>query len=294
MKKVLITGKNSYIGKSVEAWLNHYLDEYQVTTIDMQDKEWIDFDFSSYDSVFHVAGIAHVSTNRRFESLYYEVNRDLVIKTALKAKKEGVTQFIFMSSMIVFSESNNGESIIYLNTIPGSNNSYGDSKLQAEEELRKLETSNFKVVIIRPPMIYGKGSKGNYPRLAKLAVKIPVFPDYDNKRSVLHIDNLCEFVKQVIDKKMCGTFHPQNKEYVSTAELVKKIAMVHGKKIILTKLFNPLIRILSKRVAIVGKVFGTQIYDKEMSSYENIDYQIRSFTDSIFLTENVARRDHEN
>ena len=65
----------------------------------------------------------------------------------------------------------------------------------------------------------------------KLAQKLPVFPDIDNQRSMLHIDNLCEFIRLMIDNEESGLFFPQNREYVKTSEMVKLIAEVHGKKI---------------------------------------------------------------
>ena len=169
-------------------------------------------------------------------------------------------------------------------TIPTPSNFYGNSKLQAEEGIKNLESDEFKIVILRPPMIYGKGSKGNYPRLSKMAKKTPVFPDIDNERSMLHIDNLCEFLKTMIDFEESGLYFPQNQEYVKTSELVHTIAQVHGKKIILTKIFNPFFQPLFK-IDIVNKVFGNLVYDQMMSKYEQKDYRIRTLRESIELTE---------
>ena len=284
MKKVLITGKNSYIGNALEKWLAKEPENYQVESIDMKDGSWKERDFSSYDVVFHVAGIAHVSTDPKMEELYYKVNRDLTIETAEKAKAEGVKQFIFMSSIIVYGDSSSSKRVIDRKTIPTPSNFYGNSKLQAEEGIKNLESDEFKIVILRPPMIYGKGSKGNYPRLAKMAKKTPVFPDIDNERSMLHIDNLCEFLKIMIDFEESGLYFPQNQEYVKTSELVHTIAQVHGKKIILTKIFNPFFQPLFK-IDIVNKVFGNLVYDQVMSKYEKKDYRIRTLKESIELTE---------
>ncbi len=284
MKRVLITGKNSYIGTSLENWLMREPDKYKVDTVDMKDGSWKEKYFSSYDVVFHVAGIAHVSSDPKMEDLYYKVNRDLTIETAEKAKAEGVKQFIFMSSIIVYGDSSSSKRVIDRNTVPTPSNFYGNSKLQAEEGIRGLENDNFKIVVLRPPMIYGKESKGNYPRLANMAKKIPVFPDIDNERSMLHIDNLCEFIKVMIDKEETGLYFPQNKEYVKTSELVKTIAEVHGKKIMMTKLFNPVLRLMFG-IGIVNKVFGNLVYERSMSDYNKANYQIRTFKESIELTE---------
>lgn len=284
MKKILITGKNSYIGTSVENWLMKEPDKYEVDTISLRSDSWENEDFGEYDVVFHVAGIAHVSSSLKMKELYYKVNRDLTIKIAKKAKLDGVKQFIFMSSIIVYGESFSNKRVININTVPAPNNFYGDSKLQAEKGIKNLETENFKIAILRPPMIYGKGSKGNYPRLAKLAKNIPIFPDFDNERSMLHIDNLCEFVKLLIDNEDTGLFFPQNREYVKTSELVKLISQVHNKRIFMIRFFNPLIKRMSW-LSTINKVFGNLVYEPSMSKYRKSNYQIRTFKESIELTE---------
>ena len=284
MKKILITGKNSYIGISLENWLGKEPSKYIVDTVDMIDGSWKEKNFSGYDVVFHVSGIAHVSSDPRMEELYYKVNRDLAIETAKKAKAEGVKRFIFMSSIIVYGDSSSSKRFIDRNTVPTPSSFYGNSKLQAEGGIKHLESDTFKIVVLRPPMIYGKGSKGNYPRLANLAKKTPVFPDIDNERSMLHIDNLCEFIKVMIDQEETGVFFPQNAEYVKTSELVKAIAEVHGRKIRMTGLFNPVIRLIFG-IGAVSKVFGNLVYEKSMSDYDKANYRIRDFKKSIELTE---------
>ncbi|MEH7378277.1 NAD-dependent epimerase/dehydratase family protein [Neobacillus drentensis] len=281
MKRILITAKNSYIGNAFTAWTS---DKYTIDFITCRTDKWGEKDFSKYDAILHVAGIAHVSTNPNMESLYYRVNRDLTIELATKAKNEGVKQFIFLSSIIVYGESSSGERVINYNTVPTPSNFYGNSKLQAEVGIKPLENDNFKVVIIRPPMIYGKGSKGNYPKLARAAQKLPIFPYIDNQRSMLHIDNLCEFIKLMIDNEESGLFFPQNNEYVNTSEMVRTIAEVHGKKVKLTTFFNPFLRVLSSKIGIINKVFGNLVYEQSISEYKQ-DYCIRSLKESIMLTE---------
>lgn len=283
MKRILITGENSYIGTSVEKWLKQYPDQYSVDTISVRGDSWKKKDFSRYDVVFHVAGIAHVSADPKKKDLYYKVNRDLTIEVAKKAKSSGVKQFIFMSSIIVYGDSTREKKVIDRNTVPKPTNFYGDSKLQAEQGIIPLQDKEFKVVIIRPPMIYGKGSKGNFPKLVKLARVLPIFPDFDNQRSMLHIDNLCQFIKLMIDNEEAGIFFPQNKEYVNTSQLVKNIAEAYGKNIKLVKLFNPIIYLTLGKINYVNKVFGNLVYRKELSEYK-ANYQIRSFKESIQLT----------
>ncbi|HHU72340.1 MAG TPA: NAD-dependent epimerase/dehydratase family protein, partial [Clostridiales bacterium] len=216
--------------------------------------------------------------------LYYKVNRDLTIETAKKAKEEGVKQFIFMSSIIVYGDSGKHRRVIDRNTVPRPSNFYGNSKLQAEEGIKGLEDESFRIVILRPPMIYGKGSKGNYPKLSMAAQKLPLFPDIDNERSMLHIDNLCEFIRLIIDNDERGLFFPQNQEYVKTSEMVRVIAEAHGKSIKLTKIFNPIIKMIYG-IGIVNKVFGNLVYEMSMSEYGKGKYRVRGFRESIKLTE---------
>lgn len=286
MKRILITGKDSYIGTSFEKWVRQWPNDYQIDTLDTKG-DWQSYDFSPYDVVFHVAGIAHVDAKANMEDLYYRVNRDLTIEAAQKAKAEGVEQFIFMSSIIVYGDSSKlGEKrVITKDTIPTATNFYGNSKLQAEQGIQPLQNEHFNVVILRPPMIYGKGSKGNYPKLARLAQKIPIFPDIENERSMLYIENLCEFIRLMIDNEEKGIFFPQNEEYVKTTELVKTIAEVYGKKMRLTKVFNGLIRWGSKKVSAVNKVFGSLVYEKEMSVYQDFKYCRSNFKQTIEKTE---------
>jgi len=294
MKKILITGANSYIGTEFEKYIDTYSEEYIVDTVDMIGNSWKNKDFSGYDVVFHVAGLAHADVGHasaEVKNKYYEVNTNLAVETAQKSKNDGVKQFIFMSSAIVYGESApmGRKKIIYKETQPSPANFYGDSKLQAEIGIKKLVDEKFKVVILRPPMIYGKGSKGNYPMLAKLAKKMPIFPKINNQRSMLYVGNLCEFIRVMIDREESGVFHPQNKEYVSTAYMVKEIARVHGKKIHLTSVLNPLVWIASKIPGKIGnlanKAFGNFAYDLELSDYEKVDYRAFDYEKSIYLTE---------
>lgn len=284
MKKILITGKNSYVGNSFEKWLENYPGEYEVDKISLRNDSWKKEDFSGYDSILHVAGIAHVSTDPNMEELYYQVNRDLTIEVAKKAKADGVKQFIFMSSIIVYGDGSKDRKVIDEDTVPTPSNFYGRSKLEAEEGIQPLESNDFKIAIVRPPMIYGKGSKGNYPKLAKAAQILPVFPDIDNERSMLHVDNLSEFLRLVIDNEDRGLFFPQNKEYVKTSEMVRIIAEVYGKKIRLVKVFNPVLKMMSGKVSIVNKAFGNLVYSQSMSSYKE-NYTIRDLKSSIEATE---------
>jgi len=289
LKRILITGANSYIGVSFENYIKQWPDLYRVDTVDMLDGAWREKDFSLYDVVYHVAGIAHSDTGKiseEKEKLYYAVNTDLTIEVAQKAKAEGVKQFIFMSSAIVYGESAGiGKSkMITKHTPVAPSNCYGDSKVQAENGILPLSDSSFKVVVLRPPMIYGKGSKGNYPTLAKFAKKLPVFPYVGNQRSMLYIENLAEFVRLMIVNEENGIFWPQNREYSNTSELVKMIAAVKGKNVILLKGFAWALKIFVMFVGVVNKAFGNLAYEMSMSEYKE-EYRVASLQESIERTE---------
>ncbi len=272
MKKILITGANSYIGTSFEKYLcENYPNDYAIDTIDTIDGSWREKSFSGYDSVFHVAGIAHSDNGKISEEkakLYYAVNTDLTIEVAKKAKADGAKQFIFMSSAIIYGDSApiGKQRVITKDTVPTPKNCYGDSKLQAENGISPLQDKVFNVVILRPPMIYGSGCKGNYQMLSKIAKKLPVFPKVNNCRSMLYIENLCEFVRLMIENEEKGIFWPQNKEYSNTSEMVRMISGCYGKRIWITSIFNWGLYLL-RPLSVVNKAFGSLAYDMKMSEY---------------------------
>lgn len=282
MKNVLIVGANSFVGVNVEKWLKKSSDEiFEVDTVDAKNDQWKNTDFSKYDTVFHVAGIAHVDPKPEMAPLYYKVNCDLAIQVAKHAKECGVGQFIYMSSRIVYHASKSlKKNVTYPDTKPNPNDFYGDSKLKAENGLKLLESATFKVCLLRPPMIYGPGNKGNLPRLGWLALKTPIFPAWHNKRSMIHVVNLAEFVKQLIIRNMSGTFYPQNGELADTVEIIRMIADEHNHKIWISRLFNPFVWIFSFIIPQLPKMFSDSYYVPEMSLYP-FDYNIINFKDSI-------------
>ena len=272
MKRVLITGANSYIGTSVENYLTQWPEGYHVDTIDMKDGFWQEKSFEGYDSIFHVAGIAHINTKKLdnvAQEKYWAVNANLPVDVAKKAKEEGVAQFIFLSSMSVYGEHGciRNPVVIDKHTPLAPKDIYGKSKRAAEIGLQTVSDSFFKICLVRPPMVYGPGSKGNYQSLVKASKLLPVFPEIMNERSMLHISNLCSFVKQLIDENAYGIFLPQDEEYVCTSAMVKKLASEQGRTIKMTQVFNPIIRALSGKISLLDKVFGSLVYEKNGNSY---------------------------
>ena len=281
-KNILIVGENSYIGKSFIRYstFNNY--DLKIDEISSKDNKWKIKNISDYDVVFHVAGIAHQNRRDVSDEDYYKINYKLAVEVAEYAKQNKVRQFIFMSSMIVYGESSKiGENkIITKDTIETPVNAYGDSKLQADKSLQAMNEPNFLVASLRPPMIYGPGSKGNFPLLKKIAQRSPFFPNLKNERSMLYIDNLCEFIYQVIKRELSGIFYPQNSEYVCTSEMVMEISKKVGKEICLTKGFNPLLKSMSGKVKVLDKVFGNLVYDLALSD-NGFEYRVVKFSESI-------------
>lgn len=318
MKRILITGANSYIGISLERYLLEYnasqgRELYRVDRISQREPAWENFDFHGYDAVFQASGIAHVDTGavtQEQQAMYYQVNCDLAVATARRAQEAGVGLFLYPSSIIVYGDSAPyGKSRVITPDTPADNSHfYGNSKIRAEEELHRLVSERkgdspvsgwdtqeepeaekvFQVAILRLPMVYGKGSKGNYLLLAKLADKLPFFPDVQNQRSMIYIENLCEFIRQRIEEGKGGLYFPQNAEYTTTSRMVQEIAAAHGKKVRLLKVMNPLVALASRMPGRIGvmanKAFGSLVYDKSMSG-DMENYCLYDLRESIRRTE---------
>lgn len=256
MKNILIAGAKSYIGDAFQAYMAQYPDAYTTKILDTVGLRPEAAQFAGIDAVFCVTGIAHVKETKENRHLYFDVNRDLVIALAKAAKAAGVKQFILLSTMSVYGMETGH---VTKETPPSPANAYGASKLEADEALEKLADDGFLFACLRPPMVYGKGCKGNYQSLRSFALRSPVFPLVRNQRSMIYIGNLCAFVKGIIDEEAHGLFFPQNAEYVNTSEMVRQVAALNGKKIRLTRLFNWAIRI--GQIGIVKKVFGSLTYE---------------------------------
>ena len=289
--RILIMGENSYIGSSFISYLSKWPNQYAVDTISLREQQWKSKDLSGYDSVFYVAGIAHSDSGKLSEvqkANYYFINRDLTLQAASKAKAEGVTQFIFMSSIIVYGESGpiGVQKMITSDTPITPSNCYGDSKMQAESGLLSLADDHFRVAIIRSPMVYGQGCKGNYAVLSRFARKSPVFFKVDNARSMIYIGNLCEFVRLCVDHMYSGIFFPQNKQYVNTSELVEQISKAHGKRLVLISGMSLLLKVVSVLFPIINKVFGNLTIDKSLSHCAH-DYCIYNLESSVLMSEKL-------
>ena len=263
MKRILITGANSYIGTSFEKYINEsFPNDYTIDTVDMTDRTWIQKSFANYQTVFHVAGIVHQKETKENATLYYKVNRDLAVEVAKKAKEDGVKQFVFLSSMSVYGLDTG---VITKETKPNPKTNYGKSKLQAEEQITGCRDAAFKVCILRTPMVYGEGCKGNYNTIIHIIKKYPIFPRVNNRRSMISINNLVAFVKMAVDQELDGLFFPQDDQYLNTTELAQLIAVDLGREVYMSRFLGFFVTCLKPFSKTLRKAFGSLIY-KDLDS----------------------------
>ena len=289
MKRILITGAGGYIGLRVKAYLERWPGDYRVETLSLRSDDWRQRSFQGVDSILHTAAIVHQPKSKDDPTqaeLYDRVNHRLTAEVAGKAKREGVGQFLFLSSESVYGlHAPVGKVVTITKDTPiRPVDNYGISKARAEEDLSAFRDDRFKVVILRPPMIYGRGCKGNYQTLAKLAKKLPVFPLVENQRSMLYIDNLCEFIRLLVEDGADGLYCPQNAEYVSTSDMVNRIAHANGRGLLMVPGFGWTLKLLSPMTGMVDKAFGSLCYDRQLSDYPK-NYCVKSFDESILETE---------
>ena len=283
MRKVLVIGDDSYIGCKIKAWLDAFPSEYDVDIISSRENKWKEADYTKYGTVVNTAGIAHINNiTENMKPLFYAINRDLPINIGKICKENGVKHFIHFSSMNVYGDCCDD---LKIRKFEKPTSFYGDSKYQGDLGLKKLENENFKISYVRPPFVYGKGCKGNYNNVVKLALKVPFFPCYHNKKSMIYIDNLCEFIRKVIDTELDGVLTPQNKELVSTCDIIYEIAKVHGRKLPTSSIFNPFIWIAVKLSKKIRRGLGNDNYTLALSDYFNYSYCVVSFKNSIKNTE---------
>jgi Nucleoside-diphosphate-sugar epimerases len=285
--KVIITGKQGYIGLSLMNWLLNKNDIEEVKMLDVRTDDWRQESFAGYDAIVHLAGIVHRKETPEMEKDYYKVNTELPVALAQKAKNEGVGQFIFMSTMAVYGSVESFRHSVEIDESTSANpvTYYGKSKLLAEEKLQQLQDDTFAVSVVRPPLVYGKNCPGNYQTLRKLVLKARAFPKVSNQRSMIFIDNLCELLYLILRNRSIGMFYPQNKELVSTAEMARLIAECSRVPVWFSVLPVPLLYLADLLTDKVSKAFGSLYYAPELSEHFQNRYCVCDFEESMKKTE---------
>ena len=242
MNKLLITGSNGFVGNY---FIKKYKGKYDIRTFSFLKDDINSLDCSDVDVVFHLSALVHQMGGASCEE-YERVNVTQTLQLAKIVKESCVKHFIFMSTVKVYGEETNSKYIE--NTVCNPEDDYGKSKLKAEQELQKLEDENFKISIIRTPIVYGYGVKANIKNLINLVNKVPVLPfgKIKNKRSMVYIGNLCHLVDEIIIQKKSGIFLACDDEPLSTSKLIELITKNLDKKKYLIKIpfFESLLKIV--------------------------------------------------
>lgn len=283
MKKILVVGKGGFVSNTFVNYMKKFGSQYQVTVISSMNHEWEYYDFTGYDAVYNASGLAHANAIDGSDELYYEVNGRLPGEIAAKAKAENVPLYISMSSQIIYGDMTGvgKKNVITSDTKPTAEGIYGKSKIMGEEKVLQYADDKFKTAIIRPPMIYSENAPENFERLCKFAVKSPIFPNLYNEQSMIYADNLCELIRLIIENQVGGIYFPQEPEYIHISKLVKDISKSVGKKMLVTKVFNPLLRLISGKVRFVRKAFGSLVYDKSLSGHFDWAYCVVSYEEAV-------------
>lgn len=275
-KKVLVIGKNGFIGSALAKWLKDQ--GFEVLQASGHNREWRDFSMEGIDTVVYAADLAHVREKKRNEALFYRAHTWRAEEAAGYAKQHGIRQFLYISSMKVYGSTGKQ---IHTGTPVKPDSIYGRSKRLGELKVLELEEESFAVAILRPPLVCGPGCRGSIRLLLTASKFIKFFPSYPNCRSIVDIINLCILIEGLIEGRERGIYHPQNQEQLSSWQLISLMAYHRGRKIIPLGIFNPMISWMLPRVRSIRKIFGDDCYDHELSEYTNLPYDNRSSDETV-------------
>lgn len=240
--KLLITGSSGFVGSY---FINKYKDKYAIKTFSFLKDDINSVNCEDIDVVFHLSALVHQMGGASADE-YERVNVIQTLELANKAKLNGVKHFVFMSTIKVYGEETLSRYCENTKCVPEDD--YGKSKLKAEKLLLELESENFKVSIIRTPIVYGYGVKANIKNLVNLVNKVSVLPfaNIQNKRSMVYIGNLCHMINEIIIQQKSGIFLASDDEPLSTSRLIDLIAKNLDKKIYLIKIpfFDSLLKLV--------------------------------------------------
>lgn len=281
MTKILLTGTNSFVG-------THFIKYSKFTEVDevsLFDKKPEDIEFKGYDVIIHLVAIVH-QTIKIPEEQYFKVNRDLCVEVAKHAKKAGVKQFVFLSTVKVYGKFIKGYSYWNEKSTCFPDDSYGKSKYAAELALKELNDKDFTVSIVRTPLVYGEGVKANMLSILKLVKQSHFLPfkGVNNRRSFTSAENLVAFIDRIIEKRASGIFIAMDKDAISTTDLVLMISETLGRKILLFKMPDFVIKL---GIKLLPKFFDRLYGSFEMDNNETL--KILDFEPPVSTREGIRR-----
>lgn len=267
-KQILLTGSTGFVGRS---FLRLYDANYDIKTVNLRTTDIETISMDSINTVLHCAALVHQMKGAPVDQ-YFKINTELTQKLAVKAKQDHVSHFVFVSTAHVYGQ--NGNLVDHSQRLTESSpchptDAYGQSKLQAETLLLGLQDQNFKVSIVRSPLVYGPGGKGNLNSLRNLITVCPALPfAYPfNRRSLIFVDNLAYFISLIINQSKSGIYLPQDEQPISIQSFVQYIALAIHKKVILFRLPKFIFQFLCKvKPNIAQRLFGTLALNSDVSN----------------------------
>ncbi|WBU40022.1 UDP-glucose 4-epimerase family protein [Marinobacter alkaliphilus] len=280
--KILLTGSTGFVGKHISTCLGQR-EIYdlscavrkpgscafgrEIVTGDLNAATDLNSALEGVNVVIHAAARAHIMNDGAVDPLseYRRVNVDGTLNLARQAAGAGVQRFIFVSSVKVNGELSSEQAPFYPNDTPAPEDAYGISKWEAEQGLKAIaKETGMEVVIVRPPLVYGPGVKGNFASMVKLVRKGVPLPlgSIRNKRSLVAVDNLVDFIVTCIDHPAAANqvFMVSDGEDISTSELLRELGKAMGKPARLVPVPAGLLRlgatVLGKR-AVAHRVLGS-------------------------------------
>jgi len=279
--KILITGTNSFVGRNFIQFSKYR----EIEEISLFNNKPEDINFGKYKIIIHLVAIVHQKKTVP-ESQYFIINRDLCLKVAELAKKAGVKQFIFLSTVKVYGKFIAGSAPWNEQSLCLPEDAYGKSKYEAELALKKIEDENFTVSIVRTPLVYGEYVRANMLSIMKLVQRTHILPfkNINNRRNFTGAENLVSFIDRIIEKRASGIFIAMDEKAISTSELVIMISENLGKKIMLFKIPDFIIKI--------GMAVFPGIFDRLYGSFEmdnTMTLKILNFKPPIATSEGIKK-----
>jgi UDP-glucose 4-epimerase len=227
--KLLLTGSNGFVGSY---FYQKFHTSYAIERFSFLQDRFEDLHVKGIDAIVHLSALVHQMCGASAQA-YEDINVTQTLVLAHKAKNSGVGHFVFMSTVKVYGEESHD---IYRETSAyNPQDEYGKSKLKAERELQKLEDDNFKVSIVRTPIVYGYGVKANLKNLMALVDKVSILPfgGIQNRRSLTYVGNLCALIERIIQVKQHGIFLASDDKALSTTQLIEAISKAKNRRCLL-------------------------------------------------------------